>query len=318
MRARWEFISIGLLLASVLGAQNTAAAAVAPPAADAANALPVAAPVPKRDDPDGAAVYAVLDAHAPPGQREAALKQLREDAEHGNAFAQLLLGALYFQGPQGAHALLPRDPALADVYLSNAATHGNVFAMAAMAELELQQHRVLQANVWAQIYVHYGVSPQDLKGATYAALLMHRTWPRLPRAEEQTAVDDINAYIRLHNASIIAGQRQSRSEKIARTLDDPACRIVALHPDAQHRLIRPANYYNTLVQPGIALYWLGVDAQGAARVAEPILSLPDWRVQRRMRGIAMSWRSEPAPDCSKPMRYTLLPVEFRRSMLGHA
>ncbi|MHB1897004.1 MAG: hypothetical protein ACYCOY_10200 [Metallibacterium sp.] len=63
----------------------------------------------------------------------------------------MLHGALYFQGPQGAHALLPRDPALADVYLSNAATHGNVFAMAAMAELELQQHHVLQANVWAQI-----------------------------------------------------------------------------------------------------------------------------------------------------------------------
>ena len=306
-----------LLLAGLFGAQGAIVALAASPAGPvAAPLLALQARAPRRLG--GAAIATVLDTHAPMPARKAALQQVRTAAEQGNAFAQLLLGALYFQGPQGARALLPRDPALADVYLSNAATHGNVFAMAAMAELELQQKHVLQANVWAQIYVHYGVSPQDLQGATYAAVLMHRTWPRLPRAEEQTAVDDINAYIRLHNASIVAGQRQSRSAKIARTLDDPACRLVALHPNAHYRLIGPMDYYNTLAQPGIALYWLGVDGHGAVRVAEPFLSLPDWRVQRRMRVIATRWHSEPAPQCSKLLRYALLPVMVRRSLLGQA
>jgi hypothetical protein len=294
------------LLAGLFGAQAAAAAVARGPG-------PVDAP----SRPGGAVIATVLDPHAPLPARKAALQQVRMVAERGNAFAQLLLGALYFQGPQGARAVLPRDPALADVHLSNAATHGNVYAMAALAELELQQQHVLEANVWAQVYVHYGVSPQDLKAATYAAILVHRTWPRLPRDEEQTAVDDINAYIRLHNASILAGQRQSRSEKIARTLHDPACRVVTLQPLTHHRFIG-GGYYNALMQPGIALYWLGVDAQGAVRVVEPILSLPDWRVQRRMRGIATRWRSEPAPQCGKRLRYALLPVEFKRSLLGRS
>jgi hypothetical protein len=273
------------------------------------------AAAPKQDAPHGAAVYAVLDRDAPMPERKAALQQLHQDAEHGDAFAQLLLGALYFQGPQGARALLPRDPALAEVYLSNAAVHGNVFAMAAMAELELQQHHVLQANVWAQLYVHYGVRPDDLKRATYAAILMHRTWPRLPKAEEQTAVDDINAFIRAHQASIRAGQHQAIVRQSVKDLADPACRLVSLHPNAHHAAL--VSGYDG-VQPGIALYWIGVDARGRARAVEPFLSLPDRRVQRRMRDYAASWRATPAPRCGKPLRYALLPVAFNRGMPGTA
>lgn len=314
MRARGGLPMTALLLAGLFGAQGAVVALAASPAGPvAAPLLALQARAPQR--PGGAAVATVLDARAPMPAREAALQQVRMAAEQGDAFAQLLLGALYFQGPQGAHALLPRDPALAKVYLSNAAVHGNVFAMAAMAELELQQHHVLQANVWAQLYVHYGVRPDDLKRATYAAILMHRTWPRLPKAEEQTAVDDINAFIRAHQASIRAGQHQAIVRQSVKDLADPACRLVSLHPNAHHAAL--VSGYDG-VQPGIALYWIGVDARGRAHAVEPILSLPDRRVQRRMRDYAASWRATPAPRCGKPLRYALLPVAFNRGMPGTA
>lgn len=252
----------------------------------------------------GAAVMDLLAGRDTPAQCEATLATLRDQAmdEHGGqAFAQLVLGGVYLSGLHCGDFVIRRDLQQAALFLSNAAVHGNSLAMAAMAELELQQGHALSANVWAQLYVHYGVLKDNPMRQGYAASLLHRALPLLASGQKKTLLSDVNAFLANYNAAIESGMQHARrtAAKVP-----AACRIIPVDPHALHRLFRPMR---DLPRSGLALYLVGVDARGEVRTVAPILSLPTTRTQRRLRNVAENWRAQPAPQCDSALRYGLLP-----------
>jgi hypothetical protein len=72
----------------------------------------------------------------------------------GDPDAQYVVGSIYRRGDD-AQPPVARDADQAQRYLSTAAAHGRVFAMAKMAELELAEDRPLDAMIWTQIYGYY-------------------------------------------------------------------------------------------------------------------------------------------------------------------
>ena len=252
----------------------------------------------------GAAVMNLLASHDTPAQCEATLAALRDQAMDGNggqAFAQLVLGGVYLSGLHCGDFVIRRDPQQAALFLSNAAVDGSTFAMAAMAELELQQGHALSANVWAQLYVHYGALKESPMRQGYAASLLHRALPLLASGQKETLLSDVKAFLANYNAAIERGMQRARH---AAAKVPVACRIIPVDPHALHQLLRPMR---DLPRAGLALYLVGVDARGEVQAVAPILSLPTARTQRRLRNVAENWRAQPAPQCDSALRYGLLP-----------
>jgi TPR repeat protein len=97
----------------------------------------------------------VLDPAQPMVARQTALTAVRQAAQDGRGPAQFVIGSLYMWGPLHPAALLPKDLAKAQTYLSNAAVHGWLPAMAAMAEIELQTGHPEHASIWALVDYYF-------------------------------------------------------------------------------------------------------------------------------------------------------------------
>jgi hypothetical protein len=69
--------------------------------------------------------------------------------------AQDLSGTLYWQGSSIQGSPVQTNLDQARILLGNAAVHGDVLAMAKLAELELGAGQPQKAMVWAQLYAHY-------------------------------------------------------------------------------------------------------------------------------------------------------------------
>ncbi|MDE1898780.1 MAG: hypothetical protein KGH73_06995, partial [Xanthomonadaceae bacterium] len=97
----------------------------------------------------------VLDPEQPLAARQTALTAVRQAAQDGNGMAQFVIGSLYMWGPLHPAALLPKDLARTQIYLSNAAVQGWLPAMAAMAEVALQTGHPEHASVWALVDYYF-------------------------------------------------------------------------------------------------------------------------------------------------------------------
>ncbi len=128
-----------LLLLSLLLAAFSAAAAQAPAPAYDSNGF----------DPR------MLDASLPANDRLNAFAGMMTRANQGQVRAQDLAGTLLWQGAQVEGSPLQRNLGQARNLLANAAVHGDVLAMAKLAELELAAGQTEQAMVWAQMYARY-------------------------------------------------------------------------------------------------------------------------------------------------------------------
>lgn len=121
----------------------------------------------------------MLDASAPTAERLRLFAQMMALANQGQVPAQDLAGTLYWQGPVIDGSPVPQDLAQARTLLGNAAVHGDVIAMAKLAELELGAGQAAQAMVWAQMYARYQ-NPQVMqrarrgRGSAYASNLIGR------------------------------------------------------------------------------------------------------------------------------------------------
>jgi hypothetical protein len=253
----------------------------------------------------------LLRSRSDPTQCGATVAALRDLAMDEQPFAQLVLGGAYLSGLHCGDFVIRRDPQQAALFLSNAAVHGNTLAMAAMAELELQQGHVLSANVWAQLYAHYGVLMDNPMQQGYAVSLLHRTLPLLASGQKKTLLSDVNAFLARYNSAIESGAQHAQR---AAAEVQAACRIVPVDPHARHTLWRPMR--DGLPQAGLALYLVGIDAHGNVQVVAPILSLPTTRTQRRLHNLAENWRAQPAPQCDKALRYGLIPMLYNDQRYG--
>jgi hypothetical protein len=97
----------------------------------------------------------MLDPSVPDAQRLKLFSHVIQLANQGVIRAQNLSGTMYWQGSsiQGSPVQVNLDQARN--LLGNAAVHGDVLAMAKLAELELGAGQPRKAMVWAQLYARY-------------------------------------------------------------------------------------------------------------------------------------------------------------------
>lgn len=129
----------------------------------------------------------LLDPEVPDDERGEHLSRLHTAAEE-SAAAQHLLGTLFRMGLDHPAQLLARDDAQARHWLGKAALGGELFAMAALAEMDLAAGKPMDAMVWSQLMLHY-VRKFPLQGSTkapeYAVDLVFRSYQGLADRDPQ-------------------------------------------------------------------------------------------------------------------------------------
>ncbi|MGB8634797.1 MAG: hypothetical protein WCD66_05120 [Rhodanobacteraceae bacterium] len=216
----------------------------------------------------------MLDTSIPASERLNQFANMMTLANKGQVRAQDLAGTLLWQGSRVEGSPLKRNLGQARKLLANAAVHGEVIAMAKLAELELAAGRTEQAMVWAQMYARYQ-NPMAMqrarrgRSAAYGSDLIQRI---------SKAGGTINKGIRTDVAAMVS----RFDEPIRRGID--AFSSVRRGGDAF--LVRgPAGtdkveYRNI---NGMAEYLVAFDASGAPGMIWLLDSLPDAKTDTMVR-----------------------------------
>ena len=165
--------------------------------ADILKASPTVLPDPTR----------LLDASVPLGERQKIFNVFEKLADNGNTYSQYVVGSLYRIGRQLPASPVQSDVNKASLYLSNAATHGRILAMAKMAEMKLREGDYLEAMNWAQIFGHYAtLLPQaDRPSPGYIAELIERIDEKFDRSKLPEVVKNVNIFVVNYDASVKEG-----------------------------------------------------------------------------------------------------------------
>lgn len=156
----------------------------------------------------------LLDPSVPLGERIKLFSKVIALANGGHVRAQELAGTLYWQGSKIAGSPVQQNLKQARILLANAAVHGDVPAMAKLAELELSAGRLQQAMIWSQLYAHYldpVHSPRQKHGRNfaYASDLLDRIIKAGGKLDEKVS-RNVNAMSRKFNTGIRDGMATFR------------------------------------------------------------------------------------------------------------
>ncbi|HET6588369.1 MAG TPA: hypothetical protein VFG67_11450 [Oleiagrimonas sp.] len=113
----------------------------------------------------------MLDASVPQAERLKLFSHVIALAIQGKVRAQNLAGTMYWQGSKIQGSPIQSNLQQAHTLLANAAVHGDVLAMAKLAEMEFNSDHMQKAMIWAQLYAHYidpTVSAREQHGSRYA------------------------------------------------------------------------------------------------------------------------------------------------------
>jgi hypothetical protein len=157
----------------------------------------------------------LLDASTPIEERHQIFSAYESLAEGGNVQAEYVVGSLYRIGQSLPASPVQRNDAKAALYLSNAATHGDILAMAKMAEMELAEGNYGEAMNWAQILGHYVKSIPNVRGPSqgYIAELVARIDEKFDNAKMKDVVEDLNTFIATYDTSIRTGLASRAEQK---------------------------------------------------------------------------------------------------------
>ncbi len=269
-------------------------------------ASPFARAAAEADDPDYR-LFRLLDADTAPADRQLAFEQFRQQALAGDTYSQYVVGSLYRAGSGVPHSVVKRDVDEAARYLSSAAAHGYLSAMAKMAELELARGHSLEAMIWAQLYGHYtnAAKPRksDNKGNDYLADLLHRIYERFDESKMGEVDADANAFVAQHDADVRAGIAASRQRYAAGGAHRKKLELKFDRPptDLAHARI------DTLSD-----YVIAFSADGRAQQALLLDAVPDMRTGIEMRSVALRMQVD-ADAASNGLRYALVPVRLTYS-----
>jgi hypothetical protein len=255
------------------------------------------------------ATVKLLDSSVPLAEREATLAHCKDKALDGDVYAQYLIGSLYRIGDKLPGNLLPLDIDQAEKYLSTAAAHGRIRAMAKMAELELSRRKYLEAMIWAQVFGYYsGLNGADEKTihdhteSAYLADLIRRISDRLDPSQMPQVQEDMTAFIAAHDADIKKGKASGAGSSSSST---PPMQLRS--SQHKHMMSPPPNTGER--KDVLADYLIGFDNDGEASQAWLIDALPDVTLGKALRTIAMSVEVTPAP-AGTDIRYALQPINF--------
>jgi len=161
-----------------------------------------------------------LDASTPVDQRRSLFEGWRAAALAGETDAQYIIGTIYRRGDSIEPRVAVRDADQARRFLSTAAGHGRLLAMAKMAELELDEDRPLDAMIWTQIYgayrgwvrneniTDYG-EHNEREPTLYFEDLLRRVTERMRQKpgglQTDVVLAQLNAFIAAHDKDVQAG-----------------------------------------------------------------------------------------------------------------
>lgn len=210
----------------------------------------------------------LLSTRVPRAERMKLFAHVIALANQGQVRAQDLAGTLYWQGGRTKGSPVDRNLVQARKLLANAAIHGDVLAMAKLAELELAEGRTLQAMVWAQMYARY-LDPMAMERsrrghqAAYAASLIKRILKAGGKIDDATS-RDVAALVNRFDAGIRDGIHTFAS------LDRRGTTFLTVQPMPPG--LDPGPLLN---RNGVAEYMIEFDPSGAPQRIWLLAAYPD-------------------------------------------
>lgn len=282
---------------------------------------------PKAPETDCYEWSTLLNPAIPLEKKQSHLSAFKADALAGNANSRYVLGAFYRLGEQHPARLLTKDLGQAKAFMSNAAVGGSIFAMAAMAELELEAKNYRAAMLWAQVYAYY--SKQEAKSLklkssfAYQAYLLKRIMDTAQKQKtpllDQGFNVDFNDFFKTHGPKIEASRSGSQMEGMRNFIckySDPEAALaeVGLVMLRKNKVSAGRDVMAVLPYPGYAYYLLNINPNGDVDDVAIIDSLPDARYAQALIPTAKGIKFN--KSAGKGMRQAFLPMTFDDHSVG--
>jgi hypothetical protein len=255
-----------------------------------------------------------LDNSTPAPNRKVIFDVWTKSALAGDVDAQYLVGTIYRRGDSIEPHVVERDVDQARRYLSTAAAHGRLLAMAKMAEIELAEDRPLEAMIWAQIYGAYrgwvGTDTRDYgpknerQPTLYFEDLLRRVSSRLAQklgdAKTADVLAGLNQFVAQHDQEVRA---QLQREGLA--------------PRWTGRQVKYENA-KSMKRVGVSLHntvseWVLVfAADGSVESAEVLDAIPEFIYANGHHGLVTQYRAAQAEKSTGP-RFALKVVDLRKA-----
>ncbi len=240
----------------------------------------------------------MLDASVPQAQRLRLFAHVIRLANQGVVRAQDLAGTIYWQGSKIQGSPVQANLEQARILLANAAVHGDVPAMAKLAELELGAGNPAQAMVWAQLYAHY-LDP--LKSArehhgrryAYASDLIVRIGAAGGKIDDKLSTN-VGAMMTRFDQSIRTGITAFKEQRRSGDM-----RLIAMPAGSEPADLR--------TKSGVAEYMVAFDPSGAPTHVWLLASYPIPDFGTELRPHLDKARINPADD-GTGTRYMLVPI----------
>lgn len=187
------------------------------------------------------------------------------------------------------------------MYLSNAAIHGNIEAMAKMAEVELAAHNYQEAMNWAQIYGHYApLLPKNFRPSKgYLAGLLARINEHFNSSKLPEIVRDLNVFIENYDADIQAAQKRVQAARSFISAKPSSNRDVTLA------------VMNSATSSDFADYLVAFKPNGTVANIWLLDSTPNPRLGNLLRSAIVGYTVTPAStDVGADLRYAWVPVVY--------
>lgn len=238
--------------------------------------------------PDYSPYIGLLDTRVPLAQRQALFARIQRQADTGDITAQYFVGSLYRVGDKLQASPVPTDLAKARMYLSNAAIHGHLYAMAKMAEIGLDTGNYREAMNWAQIYAHYLRAEQLLYEPAqnhYVAELLGRISKGFDKNQYPAVVYDLNTFLANYDADIRAGISVTRQIRM----------------EEHSPFVKSSSRFAT-PRAGFADFLIAIKPDGSVENAWLLDGTPDLSVGYHVRDAIMEMKAPAEPGAG--LRYT--------------
>lgn len=258
----------------------------------------------------------LLDPKAPLERRRELARQLIDAAERDKDPALFYyVGSLYRQGDVAGIAPFPQDLDRAREYLSRSALGGHIEAMGKLAVVELDAGNRFEANLWAQLYVHYTkanqIDPPTTSGyrkpgghESLGAALLEQTRDGLAKAELPRLIERANAMIARYGVVI---ERYQATREQERSRLSP--RLVNEGKPFHLSTLQMRNELGRKAASASAEYFVEFAADGSQRQLWPFDAWPNERIFRVLRPVILGFRAEPE-TASRGSAVVLMPVTY--------
>jgi hypothetical protein len=265
--------------------------------------------------------WVLLDPDIPLAEKLEDIRALELSAELGDSLSQHIIGSFYRLGDKHPAKIFPEDIVKAKKYLSNAAIHGNLPAMAGMAELELANKNNKDAMLWSQVFAYYSKEEQqEQKGVSnlaYQAFLLKRVFDAARKESgnnfDKSFLEDFNSFFVNYDTEIRANKKRVLTS--AEIEKYKACdhgnekstpdNTKVLNAD---KIRGNAETSSSLRSPGFAFYLVGINAQGVVIKVMTVDSLPNETYAKALTGVAKTLEFNKTPGLE--LRYAYIPLSF--------